>query len=103
MQETSADRIPRQLAVVRQAYPLRPALYDELAQLAILAIAEGQTQTGADVLAFLRRQADLPATVRDMVDEHWEDLATWACPRVLLDAETEAQVPVEALLARLSA
>lgn len=42
------QHIDCQLAVVRRAYPLRPTLYDELAHLAVVAIAEGQTRCAGD-------------------------------------------------------
>ena len=70
-----------------QAIEATHEILDALTQLAGIYIERGETQEGADVLAFVMRCDDMPDDVYDLADEHWEDLARYICPRVLLDAE----------------
>lgn len=49
--------------------------------------AQGMTQEGADILAFVLRHRATPPDVAALAQDHWDDLARWICPRVLLDAE----------------
>lgn len=50
-------------------------------------IAQGLTQEGADVLAFVLRCEALPDDIEEQALDLWEDLERWICPRVLLDAQ----------------
>jgi hypothetical protein len=54
-------------------------------------ISRGETQEGADVLAWVMRQPLLSTETHEMAHILWDDLATWICPRVLLDAADFAQ------------
>lgn len=58
-----------------------------LVQLAALYIDKGNTQEGADILAYLLHQTDTPQDIKEQSQALWNDLATWICPRVLYDAE----------------
>jgi hypothetical protein len=58
-----------------------------LLQLAALYIEKGNTQEGADVLAYLLHRIDTPRDIKEQGQALWDDLATWVCPRVLYDAE----------------
>lgn len=49
-------------------------------------IARGETQEGADVLAWVLRHPSLSAMTQESAQTLWDELATWICPRVLLDA-----------------
>lgn len=60
---------------------------DVLVGLAALYIERGETQEGADVLAFVLRCPDAAADTLQRAQDAWEDLARYICPRVLLDAE----------------
>lgn len=67
---------------------------DSLAALVGLAahwIARGETQEAADVLAWVLRQPALSTTTQESAQDLWDELATWICPRVLLDAADFAQ------------
>ena len=61
---------------------------DLFVQVAEVYIAQGLTQEGADVLAYVLQYEQTPDDIFDMAEDLWEDLACWICPRVLLDAET---------------
>ena len=61
-------------------------ILDALTQLARVYIKRGETQEGADILAYVLRCA-APADVLDHAQALWDDLARYICPRVLLDAE----------------
>ncbi len=50
-------------------------------------LARGETQEGADILAWVLMQPALSPTAQDDAQTLWEGLATWICPRVLLDAQ----------------
>ena len=54
-------------------------------------IARGETQEGADVLAWVLQQASISAMTQEIAQSLWDDLATWICPRVLLDASDFAR------------
>jgi hypothetical protein len=58
-----------------------------LVELAALYIEKGNTQEGADVLAYLLHRIDTPQDIKAHGQALWDDLATWICPRVLYDAE----------------
>jgi hypothetical protein len=62
-------------------------LLDSLVYLAAVYIEQGQTQEGADILAYTLRCEDVASETYARAEEVWEDLACWICPRVLLDAE----------------
>lgn len=81
------------LASIRaaQAVEARAEVLDAMTQLAAVQIAAGQTQEGADVLAYVRRCPQALPDTREQAEEHWEALACYACPRVLLDAEDFAR------------
>ena len=70
------------------------ATADSLAALVGLAahwIERGETQEAADILAWVLRHLSLSDTARDAAQSLWDGLATWICPRVLLDAADFAQ------------
>ncbi len=62
-----------------------------LTDLAAVYIARGETQAGADILAFVRRVSWASPTTRAHAQDHWDDLARYSCPRVLVDAEDFAR------------
>lgn len=49
--------------------------------------ADGLTQEGADILAFVLEHPHTPDDIAQQAQDHWDDLARWICPRVLVDAE----------------
>lgn len=49
-------------------------------------IARGETQEGADVLAWVLRHPSLSTTAQETAQNLWDDIIAWICPRVLLDA-----------------
>jgi len=57
-----------------------------LTGLAAHSIARGETQEGADVLAWVLRQPALSDETREIAQDLWDELAARMCPRVLLDA-----------------
>ena len=65
---------------------LRDAL-DSMTRLAGIWIERGETQEGADILAFVMRHRDTASDTEALAQELWDDLATYRCPRVLVDAE----------------
>ena len=60
---------------------------DAMVQLAAIWIERGETQEGSDILAFVMRDSRVAQDTFDMAQDEWDDLATYACPRVLVDAE----------------
>jgi hypothetical protein len=58
-----------------------------LVQLAALSIEAGRSQEGADILAYVLHHEATPPDIKAEGQELWDALATWVCPRVLLDAE----------------
>jgi hypothetical protein len=58
-----------------------------LVQLAAICIEKGNTQEGADILAYLLHHLDTPQDIKEQGQALWDDLARWICPRVLYDAE----------------
>lgn len=62
-------------------------ILDCLVQLAALHIEAGRSQEGADILAYVLHRHDTPQDIQAAGQELWDELATWVCPRVLLDAE----------------
>ena len=54
-------------------------------------IARGETQEGADVLAWVLRHPDMSVSTQEIAQSLWDELATWICPRVLLDASEFAR------------
>lgn len=62
-------------------------ILDALARLAGLYIKRGETQEGADILAYVLRCDDAPTHILDSAQDLWDDLERYICPRVLLDAE----------------
>ncbi|MGJ3238760.1 MAG: hypothetical protein ACFE0Q_08655 [Anaerolineae bacterium] len=79
---------PHHLNTLRtqQALSAREPMLTTLVQIAAESIAQGETQVGADVLAFILRCEDIPAPLEDQALDLWEDLERWVCPRVLWDA-----------------
>jgi hypothetical protein len=69
----------------------RPAAYDVMTALAALYIAQGNTQAGADVLAFLLIQPDIAPDTLEHAQALFEELETHICPRVILDAREFAR------------
>lgn len=63
------------------------AVLESLVQLAAVYIDKGNTQEGADILAYLLHRLDTPQDIKEQGQVLWDDLATWICPRVLYDAE----------------
>jgi hypothetical protein len=62
------------------------AILDNLTQLAAVYIERGETQEGADVLAYILSCENIPDDILDHAQAQWDDLARYICPRVLLDA-----------------
>jgi len=60
---------------------------DLFVQIANVYIARGQTQEGADILAYILQRENSPDDIINSAEELWDDLARWICPRVLYDAE----------------
>lgn len=60
---------------------------DAMTQLAGLWIERGDTQEGADLLAFVMRDKRTHPETYDKAEDFWDGLATYACPRVMVDAE----------------
>lgn len=60
---------------------------DAMTHLAEVYIKRGETQEGADVLAFVLHCPDTAPDTQEQAREAWDDLARYICPRVLLDAE----------------
>jgi len=60
---------------------------DAMTNLAQVYIERGETQEGADVLAFVLRCPDTAPDTAERAQQAWDDLACYICPRVLLDAE----------------
>jgi hypothetical protein len=73
------------------AIDARDELLDAFVQMAGIYIERGLTQEGADILAFVMLCTDIPEDIAEAAEDLWEDLATWICPRVLLDAEDFAK------------
>ena len=61
-------------------------LHRAMITLAERCIELGQTQTGADILAFLLLQIDVNADASNRADELFAELESRVCPRVILDA-----------------
>lgn len=77
------------LVRIRAAHSLNAIaeLLDALTDLAAFYIERGETQEGADVLAFVLQQTNAAPDTQEAAHVHWEDLERYICPRVLLDAE----------------
>lgn len=77
------------LLILRAAEGLnaRAEALDAMTNLARVYIERGETQEGADVLAFVQRCPDAADDTRERAQDAWDDLARYICPRVLLDAE----------------
>lgn len=60
---------------------------DLFVQIANVYIVRGQTQEGADILAYILQRESSPEDIINSAEELWDDLARWICPRVLYDAE----------------
>ena len=65
----------------------RNEILASLTQLAGVYIERGETQEGADVLAYILRRDDLSDDIYNLAQDLWDDMARYICPRVLLDAE----------------
>lgn len=76
------------LAAIRAAHSIGASgeVLDALVGLADVYIERGETQEGADVLAYVLRQAQAAPATRAHAQESWDTLETYICPRVLLDA-----------------
>ncbi len=70
-----------------QSIQARAESLEALVGLAAVYIERGETQEGADVLAFVLRCPDAPDDILQRAQDTWDDLARYICPRVLLDAE----------------
>jgi hypothetical protein len=77
------------LASIRAAWAIEAhsEILDAITQLACIYIERGLTQDGADVLAFVLRQPNLPGDTFERARDAYEDLESYICPRVLLDAQ----------------
>lgn len=77
------------LASIQNHYAIQAEteLFPCFVQLAALYIEAGNTQEGADVLAYLLARPETPAAIQEEAQALWDDLARWICPRVLYDAE----------------
>lgn len=71
-------------------------LFDSLTELATLYIGRGETQEGADVLAWVLRQSDLPQPIATRARALFEDLEASICPRVIYDAQEFARYATHA-------
>ncbi|MGB1288870.1 MAG: hypothetical protein ACPG7F_20220 [Aggregatilineales bacterium] len=65
---------------------LHAGVMQTLVRVADMYIVRGETQEGADVLAYVLRQ-QLPDDVFIRARDLYEGLETWICPRVLMDAQ----------------
>lgn len=74
------------------ALEARAEILDLLCNLAEAYITRGWTQEGADLLCFLAQQPDADVDTAERTTEALAELATWVCPRVLLDAEDFAEL-----------
>ena len=61
-------------------------LRQTMTALAEYCIEIGQTQTGADILAFLLRQSDADPLTLERAAECFAELESRVCPRIILDA-----------------
>jgi hypothetical protein len=69
----------------------RAAAFDVMTTIAALYIAQGNTQEGADVLAFLLLQPDIAPDTLEQAQALFEELETRICPRVIWDAREFAR------------
>jgi hypothetical protein len=67
-------------------------IWDVMTHIAAHYIAQGYTQEGADVLAFVLLQANIAEDTRAMAADLFEDLESRICPRVILDAQDFARL-----------
>jgi hypothetical protein len=65
-------------------------VYARLVDLAALMITDGKKDEAASVLAYVMHQPDVPYDVYDRADDLWIELEAEICPRVILDARTDA-------------
>lgn len=65
-------------------------VYARLIDLAALMIEHGKKTEAAQVLAYVMHQPDVPYDEYDRADDLWIDLEAELCPRVILDAKTDA-------------
>lgn len=61
-------------------------LHQNMTALAEYCIEIGQTQAGADILAFVLRQSATDPLTRERADESFAELESRVCPRIILDA-----------------
>ncbi len=74
-----------------------------MALMALACVERGWTQPASDILAFLLRQPDVCARIREIAEEAFCDLESRICPRVIHDArafaaDMDLQTVVEYLL-----
>ena len=81
------------LVAIKAASALQATLeiLDAIVGLATCWIAYGDTQAGADILAFVLRQPEITPETYALAEEHWLELESRICPRVLFDAKAFAQ------------
>lgn len=89
------DLIPqvRQLHVLVSAARAMGAfveVYERMVDLAALMIANGKKDEAASVLAYVMHQPEVPYDLYDHADDLWIELESELCPRVLVDAKTDA-------------
>lgn len=61
-------------------------LHRNMLALAEYCIEIDQTQTAADILAFLLRQSDADPLTRERAEDRFAELESRVCPRLILDA-----------------
>ncbi len=67
-------------------------ILDVMTHIAAHYIAQGYTQEGADVLAFVLLQPHIAEDTHEMALDLFEDLETHICPRVIVDATEFARL-----------
>lgn len=65
-------------------------VYARLIDLAALMVRDGHKNEAAGVLAYVMHQPDTPYEEYDRADDLWIELESELCPRVILDARTDA-------------
>lgn len=77
------------LASIRAAKSLSAVteLLDSFTGLAAIYVERGETQEGADVLAYVLRHPETAPDTHEAAQAQWDDLERYICPRVLLDAQ----------------
>lgn len=81
------------LAVIHAADAIGaiPEVLDALTDFAALSIQSGETQQGADILAFVLLQSTLAYETQSKAETLFDDLCAWICPCVIWDAHAFAR------------